>query len=195
MKKIKFLLIAIAVCIILVVGIYFISRWNTNQQQNAAVILQIRTLNRWETASYTVQQIIDNGTNGNVFQQFLFGNRILLIAQGTVIAGFDLANISNNSIQVNGKSITLQLPAPEILSASLDESQTRVYDRQKGLFVPSDNNLESEARVSALNKIKQAACSEGIVTTASGNAKKQLTTMMQALGFTNIVITIPQGHC
>lgn len=195
MKKIKFLLIAIAVCIVLVVGIYFISRSNTNQQQNAAVILQIRTLNRWETASYTVQQIIDNGTSGNVFQQFLFGNRILLIAQGTVIAGFDLANIPNNSIQVSGKSITLQLPAPEILSASLDESQTRVYDSQKGLLVPSNNNLESEARVSAVNKIQQAACSEGVLTTASGNAKKQLTTMMQALGFTNIVITIPQGHC
>lgn len=187
--------IAIFICIVLGVGIYFISRLNRNQQQNRAVILQIRTLNRWETASYTVQQIIDSGTSGNVFQQFLFGDRILLIAQGTVIAGFDLANISNASIHATGKSITLQLPAPEILSASLDESQTRVYDRQKGLLVPSNNNLESEARVTAVNKIQQAACSGGILTAASDNAKKQLTTMMQALGFTNIAITIPQGHC
>lgn len=195
MKRIKVLLITIAVCFIIIVGIYFISRSNLNQQQNAAVILQIRALNRWETASFTVQQIIDNGTSGNVFQQFLFGNRILLIAQGTVIAGFDLANISNYSIHVSGKSISLYLPAPEILSASLDESQTRVYDRQKGLLVPSNNNLESVARVDAVNKIQQAACSEGILTTASVNAKKQLTTMIQTLGFTNITITIPPGHC
>lgn len=195
MKKLNYLLIAIFVCIILVIGMYVLYRWNTNQQQNSAVILQIRTLNRWETASYTVQQIIDSGTSGNVFQQFLFGNRILLIAQGTVVAGFDLANLSNNSMQVSGKNISLQLPAPEILSTSLDESQTRVYDRQKGLLVPSNNNLESEARVTAVNKIQQAACSEGVLTSASSNAKSQLTTMMQALGFTDITISIPQGHC
>jgi hypothetical protein len=193
MKKLLFFLGIILICIF--VGVYFLSRWTTNQPQEAAVIQQIRTLNRWETASYTVQQIIDNGSTGNVFQRFLFGDRILLVAQGTVTAGFDLSNLSKNNIHISGKSITIQMPSPEILSTSLNESQTRVYDRQKGLLVPENNNLESEARILAVSKIHQAACSEGVLDTASDNAKKQLTTMLQTIGFTTIMVTIPRGHC
>jgi hypothetical protein len=193
MKKLLFFLGIILLCIF--VGVYFFSQWTANQSQEAAVIQQIRTLNRWETASYTVQQIIDSGSTGNVFQQFLFGDRIFLVAQGTVTAGFDLANLSKNNIHIIGKSITIQMPSPEILSTSLNESQTRVYDRQKGLLVPENNNLESEARISAVSKIHQAACSEGVLDTASDNAKKQLTTMLQTIGFTTVMVTIPQGHC
>lgn len=195
MKRLLILLFAILLCIGIIGGIYFYSKLTSNQPQEAAVIQQIRTLNRWETTSYTVQQIIDNGTTGNVFQQLLFGNRILLIAQGTVIAGFDLTNLSGNNLHMNGKNITITLPAPEILSTSLDESQTRVYDKEKGLLVPENNNLESEARISAVDKIHQAACSDGVLDTASTNAKKQLTAMLQTIGFTAITIIIPQGHC
>jgi hypothetical protein len=185
------------IIIIVIVGfvVYFITTLAGNAQKDTAVVDQIRALNRWETSSYTVEQIIDNGTSGNVFQQFLFGDRILLIAHGSVTGGFDLANLSSNSIHITGKNIAISMPAPEILSTSLDESQTRVYDRQKGLLVPDNDNLESQARISAVNKIRESACTEGILNTSSDNAKKQLTTMLQALGFENITITIPLGHC
>ncbi len=195
MKKIKFISLVILLCVVGALIAYFATVWTINSQKDTAVIQQIRTLNRWETSSYTIEQIIDNGTSGNIFQRFLFGNRILLIAHGSVTGGFDLANISNNSIHTDGKTITVTLPAPQILATSLDESQTRIYDRQKGLLVPENNNLESDARLSAVNKIRQAACTGGILQSASDNAKKQLTTMLQALGFVTITITIPQGHC
>lgn len=195
MKKIFLLSIAIALCIGIAGGIYFYSKLTSGEPQPAAVIQQIRTLNRWETTSYTVQQVIDNGTTGNIFQQFLFGDRILLIAQGTVVAGFDLSNLSGNGIHISGKDITITLPAPEILSQSLDEAQTRVYDKQKGLLVPENNNLESDARKSAVDKIHQAACTEDILGKASDSAKKQLTAMLQTLGFVTVTLIIPQSHC
>lgn len=195
MRKVKLVLLSIVLFVILIAGIYFGLRFSANQKQETAVIQQIRTLNRWETSSYTVEQIIDNGGSGNLFQRMLFGDRILLIAHGTVVAGFDLTNLSEKNIHTDGKSITITLPAPEIFSTALDESQTRVYDRQKGLLAPSNDNLESDARLSAVNKIRQAACSGGVLTNATENGKKQLTTMLQSLGFTTITITIPEGHC
>jgi hypothetical protein len=195
MTRRKFIVGAILICLIAIGLIIVVTKWSINQQKDTAVIQQIRALNRWETSSYTIEQVIDNGTSGNVFQQFLFGDKILLIAHGSVTAGFDLANLSNNSLHTNGKDVTITLPAPEIIATSLDESQTRVYDRQKGLLVPSNDNLESQARVSAVNKIRQAACRGGILNSASDNAKKQLTTMLQALGFETIIVTIPQGRC
>ncbi|MGI0060624.1 MAG: DUF4230 domain-containing protein [Nitrosotalea sp.] len=127
MNRKKVFLGGAILCLIVFVVVIFVTKWTLNQQKDTAVIQQIRTLNRWETSSYTIEQVIDNGTSGNVFQRFLFGDRILLIAHGSVTAGFDLANLSNNSIHTNGKDVTITMPAPEIISTSLYESQKRVY--------------------------------------------------------------------
>ncbi len=195
MNRFKILIATIIICIVAIFLVIAITRWTTKQYNDAAIIQQIKALNRWETSTYTVEQIIDNGNSGNLFQQFLFGNRILLIAHGTVIGGFDLSNLQKSNININGSSITINLPAAQILSSSLNESQTRVYDRQKGILVPTNNNLESDARVSAMSKIRQAACSGGILTHASENAKKSLSSMLESLGFTHITINIPKSSC
>lgn len=159
------------------------------------VIKQIRSLNRLETSSYTIEKIIDVGTSGNKFSQFLYGDRILLIAHGSVIAGFDLAKMEEENIQVNGETLNVTLPAPEILVTKLDSDQTRVYDRQQGLLTKGDENLESEARAEAEKVIKDAACKGGILDEASKNARNQLTTLFKSLGFATVIIEIPQGSC
>lgn len=162
----------------------------------AAVIKEIRSLQRLETASFTIEKIIDGGTTGNnIFQQFLFGDKILLIAHGSVIAGFDLSQISEKDIEVKDQTLRIVLPKPQILVATLDNTQTKVYDRQKGLLNPGEKDLETNARKAAEDSIRQAACDGGILTQASDNARKQLTSLFTALGFTQISIDIPQGDC
>lgn len=195
MNKLKLILSAIFICIVIVLVVYLLGKFTTNKNNDTAVIKEIRSLNRLETSSFTIEKIIDKGNSGNIFQNLLFGNRVLLIAHGQVIGGFDLSNLSENSIQTNGKSITVNLPPPQILSVSLDEVQTRVYDRQKGILVNSGNDLESEARVSAVNAIRIAACEGGILASSSENAKKQLESILKSFGFTIITINVPVGNC
>lgn len=166
---------------------------NTSQ---ASVIKEMRSLQRLETASFTIEKVIDGGTtNTNAFTQFLFGDKILLIAHGQVIAGFDLSQLSENDIDVDATKVTLHLPKPQILTTSLDNTQTRVYDRQKGLLAPEDKDLESKAREAAENSIRDAACKGGILQQASDNARKQLTALLSSLGFTTITIEIPTSSC
>jgi len=161
-----------------------------------AVIKEIRALNRLETASFTIEKVIEGGTEGNnAFSQLLFGDKILLIAHGQVIAGFDLATLPDESIVVEAKTITLTLPPPQILFTRLDSSKTRVYDRRQGLLNRADKDLESEARTKAEESIQKAACEGGILDEATQNARKQLTTLFKALQFENVTITIPQGSC
>ena len=184
--------------IVLLVGWFFVFRNPTGTNINtsrAAVIKEIRNLQRIETASFTIEKIIDGGTSGNVFQQLLFGDKILLIAHGQVIAGFDLSQISENDIEINGKEIQITLPKPEILVTTLDNTQTRVYDRTRGILNPGDKDLESNAREAAQNSIKEAACKGDILNQASVNVRKQLTAFFSALGFTQITIDIPEGSC
>lgn len=195
MNKLKLILSALFICTVIVLVVYLLGKFTTNKYNDTAVVKEIRSLSRLETSSYTVEKIIDKGNNGNIFQNLLFGNSILLIAHGQVIGGFDLANLSQDSIKTNGKSITINLPPPQILSVSLDESQTRVYDRQKGILANSKTDLESEARVSAINAIRKAACDGGILNNSSENAKKQLESILKSFGFTLITINIPIGNC
>ena len=52
-----------------------------------------------------------------------------MIANGNVEAGVNLGDIHKDDVSVNGDTVTINLPKAEILSASLDEKTTRVYDR------------------------------------------------------------------
>lgn len=199
LKKITYFLIAGSVFILLLlIGWFLIFRNSSGIKLNtdrAAVIREMRSLQRLETASFTIEKIIDGGTSGNVFQQLLFGDKILLIAHGQVIAGFDLSQISEKDIEVEGQSIRVTMPKPQVLVTTLDNTQTKVYDRTRGILNPGDKDLESEARAAAEKSIKDAACEGGILKQASDNARKQLTAFLSALGFVQISIDIPEGSC
>ncbi|HSW96379.1 MAG TPA: DUF4230 domain-containing protein [Candidatus Saccharimonadales bacterium] len=200
LSKITSTLIALVIFIIVILIAWFVithnnlgTQLNTNQ---AAVIKEMRSLQRLETASFTIEKVIDGGTTGNnAFTQFLFGDKILLIAHGQVIAGFDLSQISQNDIKIDGKNLIVKLPQPQILTATLDNTQTRVYDRQKGLLAPEDKDLESKAREAAEKSIRDAACKGGILQQAADNARKQLTALFSSLGFSSVTIQIPSGSC
>jgi hypothetical protein len=169
----------------------------TIKTNSTTVVQQIRSLNRLETSSYTIEKVIDAGTSGGKFEQFLFGDRILLIAHGEVIAGIDMAKITDNDIQIEKDSISLALPAPQILTTRLDSEQTKVFDRQTGVLTKGNKDLEAEARKAAEETIREAACKGNILQAANENARKQLTAFLKALQFKKISIDIdmPTSAC
>lgn len=190
----------IAILAFIVIGIGYYSFFRTSVStvnvSRTAVIKELRQLNRLETASFTIEKIIDAKTDTkNRFQELLFGDKLLLVAHGEVIAGIDLSQLSDRDISVKGKDISLTLPQAQILVTRLDNEQTRVYNRQTGIFTRGDKDLEAEAREAAESSIRTAACDGKILTQASENARKQLTAFFQALGFEVISITIPIGTC
>lgn len=174
---------------------YFGRPWRTIDTSRSAVIKEIQSLNRLETASYTVEKIIEAGTNGNAFQNILFGDRLLLIAHGKVVAGVDLSRISDEDVRVDGDTLNLHLPNTEVFSATLDNDQTKVYDRDQGLLARGDTDLETQARQAAESSIRQAACDSGILSEAATNARLQLQQMYALAGFEHIEVTITAGIC
>ncbi len=154
----------------------------------AAVITQMQSLSRLETASFTIDKIIEAGTDYNKLNQVLFGDKLLLIAHGEVIAGYDLSKLRPEDFSGAGKSITVTLPVPEIFSVRLDNEKTRVFDRDQGFLTKGNLNLEAEARQQAEQSIRQAACEGDILGTAEKNVKSQLEIIFKAAGFTEVTI-------
>jgi len=162
----------------------------------AAVVKEMRQLGRLETSSFSVEKIIEaKKGDGGPWSDFLFGDKLLLIASGEVVAGYDLAGLTEADLEKEGSTLRLKLPAPQILSARLDNEKTRVYDRDQGLLTRGDKDLESEARLAAERSIREAACTSGILREAKENAVKQLGAILGALGYPDAVIQSPDGSC
>lgn len=161
----------------------------------ANVIKEIEKLGRLETASYSIEKIIEAGNEGNFLQDILYGDRILLIAHGKVVAGVDLEEIEEQDVNVEEKTLSITLPPPTIFSSTLDSEKTSVYDRTQGILRNTDKDLESEARQAAEGAIYQAACDGGILIDAKENAVSQITDLFEFAGFTEITVTIPDGQC
>jgi hypothetical protein len=199
-RKIKRLIIIFGILIVVCLLVWFLVKQYVFTPKitanRAAVIKQIQSLSRLETASFTIEKIIDQGTTGdNVFQRLLFGDKILLIAHGQAIAGFDLSLVSGKDIQIDGKNLHVTLPKPQLLTVTLDNTQTRVYDRQRGILSAGENDLETQARIAAEKSIRVAACQGNILQQAAENARKQLTALFTSLGFETVTIEIPTANC
>jgi hypothetical protein len=151
------------------------------------VIYAVRSLARLETIQYSVEKIITAESGQGPFG-FLFGDKLLLVAHGTVIAGVDLSRMATGDLWVeNGGTVHARLPAAEVFTATLDNSKTYIYDRNTGPLAPSKTNLETQARQEAEKKILEAALSDGILKTANQNAEAYLERFLFSLGFRRVV--------
>ena len=150
------------------------------------VVRQIQQLQRLETVRYTMDKIISGERGSAYLPKFLVSDRLLLVVHGEVIAGVDLSKLQPSDVSVQGRTVTVHLPSTEILVTRVDNTKTRVYSRDTGLFSSPDPNLESEVRQEAERQLQQAAEQDGIVKTARDNARSALTTILKGLGFERV---------
>jgi hypothetical protein len=157
------------------------------------IVREVRSLARLETIHYSVEKIIVAETGQGPFG-FLFGDRLLLVAHGTVIAGVDLDKIDLNSVWMDDLgSIHIVLPESEIFVATLDNEKSYIYDREKGFFTRGDVNLETAARQAAEEEILRAALEDNILEQASINAENYLYSFLHALGFSDVIFSDETG--
>jgi hypothetical protein len=152
------------------------------------VVRQIQQLQRLESVNYTMDKIISGERENAYLPKFLAGDRLLLVVHGEVIGGIDLAKLQPSDVSVTGRSISLRVPPAEIFTTRIDNSKTRVYSRDTGLFTSPDPNLESEVREAAEHQLQQAALQDGVLNTAAQNAQSTLTSMLKGLGFDHVDI-------
>ncbi len=104
---------------------------------SGTVIRQMQAVQRLETTRYTIETVVEATTTPA--KRFSSGEKLLLIAHGTVIVGFDLAKLATGDVTVSpdGKAVTVILPSVEIFSSGLDEGKTRIIAVTRGVSWPS----------------------------------------------------------
>jgi hypothetical protein len=150
------------------------------------IIKDVHALARLETIQYTVEKVITAEIGQGNFG-FLFGDKLLFVAHGFVIAGIDMEKLQPGDMQMVNGVLNVRLPPSEIFVSTLDNNKSYVYNRETGLLTRGDQNLETTARSAAEEEIKKAAIEDGILKLADQNAQTFLAKFFGALGFPNPV--------
>jgi len=152
------------------------------------IIRDVRSLARLETIQYTVEKVV-TAEQGQGSLGMLFGDKLIFVAHGQVIAGIDLGKVGADDVEIKDGMLTMRLPKPEIFVATLDNEKSYVYDRQTGLLTKGDVNLESSARKLAEDEIEKAALEDGIMDLAKQNAENYLSRLLSDMGYPDVVFS------
>jgi hypothetical protein len=156
------------------------------------IVREVRALARLETIQYSVEKVLTGEINQGALA-FLFGDRLLFVAHGVVIAGVDMGKIGPDDVWIDEQGrVYMRLPEPEIFVATLDNDKSYVYDRDTGLFTHGDLNLEATVRRSAEDEIRQAAIDDGILDQARVNAENYLYRLLRTLEFDDVIFVPPE---
>jgi hypothetical protein len=150
------------------------------------IIHQVRALARLETIQYSLEKVITAETRQGTFG-FLFGDRLLFVAHGEVIAGVDLAKLEPDDLRLQNGVLYVRLPEPELFVVRLDNERSYVYDRNIGALSRGEVDLETAARRAAEEEIGRAALEGGILETAGQNAENFLYRLFIGLGYYDVI--------
>jgi hypothetical protein len=150
------------------------------------IIRDVRSLARLETIQYTVEKVITAETGQGALAP-LFGDKLIFVAHGEVIAGVDMSKLGADDLELRDGVLHVRLPAPEIFVATLNNEKSYVYNRDTGLFTHGDVNLESSARRLAETEIAKAAVEDDVLGQAQRNAENYLARLFDSLGYENVV--------
>lgn len=149
-------------------------------------INEIRALARLETIQYSVEKVITAEIGQGSFS-FLYGDRLLFVAHGVVIAGIDMEKLQPGDMRLDNGVLFVRLPPAEVFIATLDNQKSYVYDRNTGIFTKGTVDLETLARQTAEDEIRKAALEDGILQQAQRNAEAYLLRFFNALGYKTVI--------
>ena len=159
-----------------------------HEENTSTVIRQVQSLADLVTVKYVVEKVVIlDAPPTSTLGQFVQGdNRVLMLAHGIVKAGINLKNLAPADVTITGKTIRIQLPPAQITDAYLDDAQTKIIDWKQGFLRSFDKDLEQTARQMAVDDIRRAARTDGILDEASQRAELQLALFFQKAGFERV---------
>jgi hypothetical protein len=141
-----------------------------------------------------MQTLIQIEDEPSTLLERLSSDKLLLVAEGEVVAGFDLTKVRAGDIVVVGTAVTLTLSPPEILYTRVDNERTFVYERDTGLLRNPDPDLETQARRMAEEKLTNWALDRGILEDAKKYGRSYLENFLRSLGFTQVNVNIREAE-
>jgi Protein of unknown function (DUF4230) len=204
------LLAAAVLIVVLLIGIGVIRGWSgwlpelrnpfaeqTTDRSQPVVLRSIQDLSRFTAASGNFEVVIDVERDRRFIPDFLFGERTLFVAAGTVDAYVEFGGLAEDALVVDEQSnaVRVTLPAPQLERPNLDLERSYVFAEERGVvnriqdFFNDDPDSVQRVMQLAEQRIGDAANASGLLERAEENTRKMLEGMLGSLGFETVTVT------
>lgn len=191
MKKLKWILSAIILIIVILGGSIFFSNFKIvphREIHSNGVLEQIKEISELNTVEMYFNEIVDfkdakklkGWTIPFTTKSFIF------TAKARVKAGVDLSLLTESAIKIDKKQITITLPSPTITSKEILE--TKSYYEKDGLFNEITNDDTLEVLGTFEQQLEQQAIESGILSQAEEHAKLVVQNLLLWMDFEDITI-------
>ena len=180
--------------------VYFIVReagkWFGNREEepvevvNHQTILQeVENLGRLELVRYNFKEITElNEKNRPYLGVFdVPDSRVVVISQGEAVGCIDLTKIREQDIRLQGDTVLLRLPEPELCYYKLDMENTRIYSLEKQVYFKKESELAQKALRLAERQMRNAALKSGILEQTRKNAEIMLRPLLENVGGRHVI--------
>ena len=189
---------AVLVVVLLLVGAFLLHRGIRQERRpltiddTPVIVSKIRSLGELTTACYYDEMVLSE-TKPNAFSSSALGSlaeglgkdvddHLVIIAKGTVRAGLDLMEMTEEDIRFVGDTAYIRLPAPQYLDVIVNPSDFEVFAETGKWTHEEITGLQETART----RLLMGADHYGLKSRAYAGAMDAVTELLAASGFTYI---------
>ena len=154
-------------------------------EDTPVIIQQIKNIAQMFTQTFYDEYVYDTGViRTPIFNQ---NKRLIFIAKGEVISGFDLSELNEKSIIRRDKSIVVKLPPARILDVVINPSGFETFIEQGEITFEESKKFHEDAR----RIFDRNARDKGILKNSAEQGRQMLEKFFRLLGFESVDIIIP----
>jgi len=197
---------AILLVVLLLVGAFLLHRGVRQEKRpltiddTPVIVTKIRSLGELTTACYYDEMVLSR-TKQNAFSSSALGSlaeglgkdvddHLVLIAKGTVRAGLDLMDMSEEDVRFVGDTAYIRLPAPQYLDVIVNPSDFEVFAETGKWTHEEITGLQETART----RLLMGADHYGLKSRAYAGAMDAVTELLVASGYTYIRFDHPGSY-
>ena len=197
---------AVLLVVLLLVGAFLLHRGVRQEKRpltiddTPVIVSKIRSLGELTTACYYDEMVLSR-TKENAFSSSALGSlaeglgkdvddHLVLIAKGTVRAGLDLMDMSEEDVRFVGDTAYIRLPAPQYLDVIVNPSDFEVFAETGKWTHEEVTGLQDTAR----QRLLMGADHYGLKSKAYAGAMDAVTELLAASGYTYIRFDHPGSY-
>ena len=197
---------AVLLVVLLLVGAFLLHRGVRQEKRpltiddTPVIVTKIRSLGELTTACYYDEMVLSR-TKENAFSSSALGSlaeglgkdvedHLVLIAKGTVRAGLDLMDMSEEDVRFVGDTAYIRLPAPQYLDVIVNPSDFEVFAETGKWTHEEITGLQETART----RLLMGADHYGLKSRAYAGAMDAVTELLVASGYTYIQFDHPGSY-
>jgi len=157
-------------------------------EETPVIVQQVKNIAQLFTQTFYDEYVYDTGLLRT--PPFSQNKRLIFIAKGEVVAGFDLSGLNESAIIRRGKSIVVKLPPARVLEVVINPSGFETFlEKGEITFEESKKYREDARRI-----FEQNALRKGILRNSAAQGRETLEKFFRLLGFETVDIIIPESR-